>query len=159
VAVPVIIRMFVAPLPVFRLLFRLQLGEFPMGPVLGLQPFVVRTVFAVVPATALPTVAVVVSPLVFFLAVRFLILGLDAHGRNQGRTQQKRNQIPMQSLHVFLLKAGLNCFDPLVRLYAINLGRDCAIWNTSGISSAGRRLPRIGGRMSRHRFIGASKPD
>ena len=60
-AVPVIIRMFVAPLPVFRLFFSLQLGEFPMGFVLSLLPSLVGTAFVVVPVMALLTVAVVVS--------------------------------------------------------------------------------------------------
>ncbi len=60
-AVLVIIRMFVAPLPVFRLFFSLQLGEFPMGFVLSLQPGLVGTVFAVVPGMAILMVAVVVS--------------------------------------------------------------------------------------------------
>jgi hypothetical protein len=37
-------------------------------------------------------VSVVVSPFVFVLAVVIILtFGLDAHGRNQGRTQQKQN--------------------------------------------------------------------
>jgi len=92
VAVPVIIiRMFVAPLPVFRLFFGLQLGEFPMSFVASLQPSLVGTVFVVVPVMAIPTVAVVVSSVTVFVgAVVILVFGLDAPGRNQSRTQQKR---------------------------------------------------------------------
>src|ERR1035441_6005738 len=87
VAVVVIIRMFVAPLPVFRLFFCLLLGEFPMCFVLSLLPGLVGTGFVVVPGMTILMVAVVVS---IVRAVLFLILGLDAHGRNQSRTQQKR---------------------------------------------------------------------
>jgi hypothetical protein len=61
VAVVVIIRMFVAPLPVFRLFFCLLLGEFPMCFVLSLLPGLVGTGFVVVPIMAIPMVAVVVS--------------------------------------------------------------------------------------------------
>jgi len=49
VAVLVIIRMFVAPLPVFRLFVSLQLGKFPMCFVLSLLPGLVDTTFVVVP--------------------------------------------------------------------------------------------------------------
>src|ERR1019366_8132666 len=49
VAVVVIIRMFVAPLPVFRLFFSLLLGEFAMCFVLSLLPGLVGTGFVVVP--------------------------------------------------------------------------------------------------------------
>ena len=87
VAVVVIIRMFVAPLPVFRLFFSLQLGEFPMCFVLSLLPGLVGTAFVVVPIMAILMVAVVVS---LVGAVSILVFGLDAHGRNQGRTHQKR---------------------------------------------------------------------
>src|ERR1017187_10570589 len=87
VAVLVLIRMFVAPLPVFRLFVSLQLGKFPMCFVLSLLPGLVGTAFVVVPGMTILMVAVVVSVVG---AVLLLILGLDAHGRNQGRTQQKR---------------------------------------------------------------------
>jgi hypothetical protein len=83
VAVPVIIRMFVAPLPVFRLFATLQLGEFPMRFVLSLLPGLVGTGFVAVPVMTILMVAVVVS---IVGAVLVLILGLDAHGHNQGRT-------------------------------------------------------------------------
>jgi hypothetical protein len=43
VAVVVIIRMFVAPLPVFRLFLSLQLGEFPICFALSLLPGLVGT--------------------------------------------------------------------------------------------------------------------
>jgi hypothetical protein len=92
VAVPIIIiRMFVAPLPVFRLLFSLQLRGFSMGLMVSLPPLSVSTVFAVVPAMAIFMVAVVVAPIVFVLAVAIAFFGLNAHGGNQGRTQQKRD--------------------------------------------------------------------
>jgi hypothetical protein len=84
VAVPVIIRMFVAPLPVFRLFVRPQLGEFPMCFVLSLLPGLIGTAFVVVPAMTIPMVAVVVS---IVGAVVIPILGLEAHGHNQGRTE------------------------------------------------------------------------
>ena len=87
VAVPIIIRMFAPPLPVFRLFFSVQRGKFAMGFVLSLFPPLVGAVFVFVPVVALLTVAVVVS---IVGAVVILILGLDANGRNQGRTQQKR---------------------------------------------------------------------
>jgi uncharacterized membrane protein len=87
VAVLVIIRMFVAPLPVFRLFVSFQLGEVPMGFVLSLLPGLVGAAFVVVPGMTILMVAVVVS---LVGAVLILILGLDAHRRNQGRTQQKR---------------------------------------------------------------------
>jgi hypothetical protein len=87
VAVPVIVRMFVAPLPVFGLFVSLPLGEVPMGFVLSLLPGLVGTAFVVVPGMTILMVAVVVS---IVGAVLMLILGLEAHGRNQGRTQQKR---------------------------------------------------------------------
>jgi hypothetical protein len=61
VAVLVIIRMFVAPLPVFRLLFSFQSREFPMCFVLSLLPGLVGTAFVVVPGMAILAVAVVVS--------------------------------------------------------------------------------------------------
>ena len=61
VAVLVIIRMFVAPLPVFRSFVSLQLGEFPMCFVLSLLPGLVGAAFAVVPVMAILVVAVVVS--------------------------------------------------------------------------------------------------
>jgi hypothetical protein len=83
----VFIRMFVPPLPVFRLFVSLQLREFPIGFVLSLLPGLVGTPFVVVPGMAILTVAVVVS---LVGAVLILIFGLDAHGRNQGHTQQKR---------------------------------------------------------------------
>ena len=108
-AVLVIIGMFVAPLPVFRLFFSLQFGEFPMGSMLSLLPGLVGTAFAVVPVMAILMVAVVVSVI---LAVVIPIFGLDAHGHDQDRTQQKRTDIPMKSLHVFLLKAGLRVLGP-----------------------------------------------
>jgi len=57
-------------------------------------------------------VAVVVSVVG---AVSILVFGLEAHGRNQGRTQQKRTYIPMQS-HVFLLRRDSIVLDPLVPL-------------------------------------------
>jgi hypothetical protein len=87
VAVLVIIRMFMAPLPVSRLFLSLQPGEFPMCFVLSLLPGLVGTAFVVVPGMTILMVAVIVS---IVGAVLILILGLDAHGRNQGRTQQKR---------------------------------------------------------------------
>src|ERR1700690_1962082 len=87
VAVLVIIRMFVAPLPVFRLLFSLQCGKLPMGFVLCLLPGLVGAAFVVVPVMAILVVAVVVSVVG---AVVIAIFGLDAHGRDQDRTQQKR---------------------------------------------------------------------
>jgi hypothetical protein len=92
VAVAVIIRMFVAPLPVLRLFFTLQLGEFPMGFVLALLPGLVGTIFVVVPSMAILTVAVI--PVFGAIAIPIPIFnraGLNAHGRDQGRTQQKRN--------------------------------------------------------------------
>jgi hypothetical protein len=87
VAVLVIIRMFVAPLPVFRLFTSLQLGKLAMRLVLSLLPRLVGTAFVVVPGMTILMVAVVVSSVG---AVLLLILGLDGQGRNQGRTQQKR---------------------------------------------------------------------
>ena len=121
VAVLVIIRMFVAPLPVFRLFVSFQLGEVPMGFVLSLLPGLVGAAFVVVPGMAILMVAVVVS---LVGAVLILILGLDAHGRNQDRPQQKRTYIPMQSLHVFLLGQDSACFGPRwFCLYATNVGK------------------------------------
>src|ERR1035437_8013526 len=129
VAVLVIIRMVVAPLPVFRLFFSLQLGEFPMGFVLSLLPGLVGTGFVVVPIMAILMVAVVVS---LVGAVSILVVGLDAHGRNQGRAHQKRAQIPMQSLHAFLLRRDFIMLSTRwFPLYATNLGQDCAVLNTS----------------------------
>ena len=61
VAVLVVIRMFVAPLPVFRLFVSLQLGEFPMCFVPSLLPGLVGTAFVVVPGMTILMVAVVVS--------------------------------------------------------------------------------------------------
>jgi hypothetical protein len=61
VAVLVIIRMFVAPLPVFRLFVSFQLGEVPMGFVLSLLPGLVGPAFVVVPGMTILMVAVVVS--------------------------------------------------------------------------------------------------
>lgn len=87
VAVPVIIRMFVAPPPVFRPFASLQAGEFPMCSVPSFLPGLVGAAFALVPGMTIPMVAVVV-PIVG--AVLMPISGLEAHGRNQGRTQQKR---------------------------------------------------------------------
>ena len=61
-AVPVIIiRMFVAPSPVFRPFFSLQPGEFPMCFVLSLLPGLVGPAFVVVPGMTILMVAVVVS--------------------------------------------------------------------------------------------------
>jgi len=87
VAVPVIILMFVSPSPVFRPLSSLQLGEFPMCSVARLLPGLVGPAFVVVPIVAILMVAVVVSVVG---AISILLSGLDAHGRNQGRTHQKR---------------------------------------------------------------------
>jgi hypothetical protein len=87
VAVLVIIRMFVAPSPIFRPFFSLQPGEFPMCPVVSLLPGLVGTGFVVVPIVAILMVAVVVSVVG---AVSIPIFGLDAHGGNQGRTHQQR---------------------------------------------------------------------
>ena len=87
VAVPVIIRMFVAPPPVFRLLASPQAGEFPMCSVPRLLPGLVSTAFALVPGMTIPMVAVVVS---IVGAVLMPIPGLQAHRRNQSCTQQKR---------------------------------------------------------------------
>jgi len=61
VAVPVIIRMLVAPLPVFRLFVSLKLGVFPMCFVPSLLPGMVGTAFVLVPCMTIPMVAVVVS--------------------------------------------------------------------------------------------------
>src|ERR1035438_7644041 len=99
VAVVVMIRMFVAPLPIFRLFLSLQLGEFPICFALSLLPVFVGTAFVVVPIMAILMVAVVVS---LVGAVSILVVGMDAHGRNQGRTHQKRAQIPMQWLPAVL---------------------------------------------------------
>jgi len=87
VAVPVIIRMFVAPLPVFRLFAGLQAGEFPMCSVLSFLPGLVGTAFVLVPGMTIPMAAVVVS---IIGAVMMTIPGLQAHGSEQGRTEQKR---------------------------------------------------------------------
>jgi hypothetical protein len=87
VAVIVIIPMFVAPIPVFRLFLSLPLGEFLMCLALILLPGLVGTGFVVVPIMAILMVAVLVS---LVGAVSILIVGLDAHGCNQGRTHQKR---------------------------------------------------------------------
>jgi len=87
VPIPVIIRMFVTPLPIFRLFASLQPGELAMCFVPSLLPGLVRTTFVLVPGMTIPMVAVVVS---IVGAVFMPILGLEAHGRNQGRTQQKR---------------------------------------------------------------------
>jgi hypothetical protein len=87
VAVPVIIRMFVAPLPVLRLFVSLQPREFSMCFVPSLLPGLVGTAFVLVPGMTIPMVAVVIS---IVGAVFMPIAGLEAHGRNQGRTQQKR---------------------------------------------------------------------
>jgi hypothetical protein len=89
VAVPVIILMFVSPSPVFRPLSSLQLGEFPMCSVARLLPGLVGPAFVVVPIVAILMVAVVVS-VVGAVSIPILLSGLDAHGRNQGRTHQKR---------------------------------------------------------------------
>jgi hypothetical protein len=88
-AVPVIIRMFVAPPPVFRPFFSLQPGEFPMRFVPSLLPGLVGTAFMVVPIVAILMVVVVVS-VVGAVSIPIFIFGLDAHGHNQGRTHQKR---------------------------------------------------------------------
>src|ERR1035437_9717816 len=147
VAVLVIIRMFVSPLPVFRLFFSLQLGEFPMAFVLSLLPGLVGTAFVVVPGMAILTVAVVVS---LVGAVVIFVFSLDAHGRNQGRTQQKRTKIPMQSLHVFLLRRDFIMLSTRwFRLYDTNLGQDCAMLNTSAFSFAGNAKGRALGACSR----------
>ena len=61
VAVLVIIRMFVAPLPVFRLFTSLQLGKLPMCLVLSLLPGLVSPAFVVIPGMTILMVAVVVS--------------------------------------------------------------------------------------------------
>ena len=87
VAVPVIIRMFVAPSPVFRPFSSLQPGEFPMCSVLSFLPGLVGPAFVVVPIVAILMVAVVVSVVG---AISIPIFGLDAHGGNQGRTHQQR---------------------------------------------------------------------
>jgi hypothetical protein len=87
VPVPVIIRMFVAPLPVFRPFVSLQFGVFPMCFVPSLLPGLVGTAFVLVPGMTIPMVAVIVSVV---RAVFMPIPGLDSQGRNQGRTQQKR---------------------------------------------------------------------
>jgi hypothetical protein len=89
VAVLVIIRMFVAPSPIFRPFFSLQPGEIPMCPVLSLLPGLVGTGFVVVPIVAILMVAVVVS-VVGAVSIPILLSGLDAHGGNQGRTHQQR---------------------------------------------------------------------
>jgi hypothetical protein len=86
VPVPVIIiRMFVAPLPVFRPFLSLQPGVFPMCFVASLLPGLVGTAFVLVPGMTISVVAVVI-PVV--RAVLMPIPGLDARRRNQGRTQQ-----------------------------------------------------------------------
>ena len=87
VPVPVIIRMFVAPLPVFRPFLSLQPGVFAMCFVPSLLPGLVSTAFVLVPGMTISMVAVVISVV---RAVFLPILGLDARRRNQGRTQQNR---------------------------------------------------------------------
>jgi hypothetical protein len=90
VTFPVIIRMFVAPPPVFRPFFSLQPEEFPMCSVLSLLPGLVGAGFVVVPIVAILMVAVVVS-VVGAVSIPIFISGLDAHGRNQSSTHQKGN--------------------------------------------------------------------
>jgi len=80
VAVPVIIRMFVAPPPVFRLFASPQAGEFPMGSMPTFLPGLVGAAFALVPGMTIPMVAVVVS---VAGAVLMAVSGLQAHGHNQ----------------------------------------------------------------------------
>ena len=57
--------------------------------VLSLLPGLVGTAFVVVPTMAILMVAVVVS-VGGAVVILIFVSGLDAHGRNQGRTQQKR---------------------------------------------------------------------
>ena len=88
-AIPVIVRMFVAPLPVLRLFFRLQSGEVLMRFVLSFFPHLVGTAFVVVPVMAILMVAVIVS-VGGAVVILMLIIGVGAHGCNQDRTQKKR---------------------------------------------------------------------
>ena len=75
--------------------------------VLGLLQGLVGTAFVVVPAMAILLVGVVVSTAraTVILKSLSLSLSLDAHGRNQGHTQQEQAHAMMiKSLHVFLLE-------------------------------------------------------
>ena len=91
-----------------------------MCSVLGLLPGLVGTALVLVPGMTILMVAVVVS---IVGAVLMLILGLEAHGRNQSRTQQKRTYTPMKSLHVFLLERNSMVWTRSFPLYAANPGK------------------------------------
>jgi hypothetical protein len=88
VTVAVIVRMFLAPLPVLRPFLSLQLGEIPMCFVPSLLPAFVGSGFVVVPVMANLMVAVVV-PIVG--AVSIIVAGPEGHWSNQGRAHQKHS--------------------------------------------------------------------
>ena len=88
VPVPVIIRMFVAPLPVFRPFLSLQPGVFPMCFVPSPLPGSVGTAFVLVPGMTIPMVAVVVSVV---RAVFMPIPGLDAPQAQSGSHPAEAN--------------------------------------------------------------------
>ena len=128
-AVLVIIRMFVAPSPIFRPFFSLQPGEFPMCPVLSLLPGLVGTGFVVVPIVAILMVAVVVSVVG---AVSIPIFGLDAYGAiraaptsSEPRYRCNRMYFSFSGIPLFWDHAGSACTPlPLAKLRNFEHFRD-----------------------------------
>jgi len=108
VAVLVVIRMFVAPLPVFRLFVSLQLGEFPMCFVPSLLPGLVGTAFVVVPAMAILMVGVVVSTaratvILIPIPIPIPIPGCP-RAQSGSHPAGTSPRMMIKSLHVFLLE-------------------------------------------------------
>jgi hypothetical protein len=93
----VTIRMFVAILPVCSLLRAPQLVEGAIGLMPFLSPMPVTAVFAVIPSMVIPTVAVVVPPVVSFVPlsgiltaiVSKLVARLDSHRVNKCHAQDE----------------------------------------------------------------------
>jgi hypothetical protein len=69
VTVPVIIRVVMTPIPVFRLLLAFEMGEVTILAVIFSRPLLVIPVFAIIPVVVILMVSVVVPPLILVVSV------------------------------------------------------------------------------------------
>ena len=72
--VPVIIRVVVAPVPVFRLLLAFEMGEVTVVAMIFGRPLLVPVIFAVIPIVVVLVILVVVPPLALFVPIPMFVI-------------------------------------------------------------------------------------
>jgi hypothetical protein len=103
----VAIWVFMSPFPVGTLLPRVYLVELTILGVPLAKVYAVGTVFAVIPHVVVTMVAIVIAGTVSVVVTDYDFLGSASPGCHRGyecRTQEKKTQISVSSMHVVLRK-------------------------------------------------------